>query len=241
MGNQDGEAEDRGVAQAQRAEACQGSAAACAARRGQRLPQVPRRSPRVPRLARRPQHKAQLPRKAVGPAAWLRVQLRPPAVRPRPGAKRNMAERQGRKMRLMMAQHPMSPLTWRAVLAGLQDLVRQIGPPQHNWTFAPRELSFPYSEFLLDELRKQLRSPAHETLHIARCMLEAVRGFVARHAGRQDNVVASPPAASMSSRVWSSKMAARRRARSATMAVAGRTCTCSSGWMAQSGKRGRCP
>ena len=73
------------------------------------------------------------------------------------GAKRNMAERQGSKTRLMMAQHPMSPLYWRAVLAGLQDLVRQIGPPQLYWTFAPWEFSFFYSEFLLDELRKQLR------------------------------------------------------------------------------------
>ena len=81
-------------------------------------------------------------------------------------------------MRLMMAQHPMSPLCWRAVLAGLQDLVRQIGPPQLYWTFAPWELSFPYSEFLLDELRKQLRArygaPAHETLRITHCMLEVV-------------------------------------------------------------------
>ena len=104
------------------------------------------------------------------------------------GAKRNMAERHGSKMRLMMAQHPMSPLYWRAVLAGLQDLVRQIGPPQLYWTFAPWELSFPYSEFLLDELRKQLRTrygaPAHETLHMAHCMLEAVRGFVAGGAGQ---------------------------------------------------------
>ena len=103
------------------------------------------------------------------------------------GAKRNMAEQQGSRMRLMMAQHPMSPLYWRAVLAGLQDLVRQIGPPQLYWTFAPWELSFPYSEFLLDELRKQLRTrygaPAHETLHITHCMLEAVRGFMAGGAG----------------------------------------------------------
>ena len=99
------------------------------------------------------------------------------------GAKRNIAERQGNKMRLMMAQHPMSPLYWRAVLAGLQDLVRQIGPPQLYWTVAPWELSFPYSEFLLDELRKELRTrygaPPHETLHITHCMLEAVRGFMA--------------------------------------------------------------
>ena len=36
------------------------------------------------------------------------------------GAKRNLAKRQGNKLRLMMAQHPMSPLYWRAV-------VRQIG------------------------------------------------------------------------------------------------------------------
>ena len=103
------------------------------------------------------------------------------------GAKRNMAEQQGSRMRLMMAQHPMSPLYWRAVLAGLQDLVRQIGPPQLYWTFAPWELSFPYSEFLLDELRKQLctryGAPAHETLHITHCMLEAVRGFMAGGAG----------------------------------------------------------
>ena len=107
------------------------------------------------------------------------------------GAKRNIAERQGGKTRLMMAQHPMSPLYWRAVLAGLQDLVRQIGPPQLYWTFAPWELSFPYSEFLLDELRKQLRArygaPAHETLHITHCMLEAVRGFMAGGAGALDD------------------------------------------------------
>ena len=103
------------------------------------------------------------------------------------GAKRNLAERQGSKTRLMMAQHPMSPLYWRAVLAGLQDLVRQIGPPQLYLTFAPWELSLPYSDFLLDELRKQLRTrygaPAHETLHIAHCMMEAVRGFLAGGAG----------------------------------------------------------
>ena len=107
------------------------------------------------------------------------------------GAKRNMAERQNNKMRLMMAQHPMSPLYWRAVLAGLQDLVRQIGAPQLYWTFAPWELSFPYSDFLLDELRKQLRArfgaPAHETLHITHCMLEAVRGLMAGGAGAPGN------------------------------------------------------
>ena len=102
-----------------------------------------------------------------------------------------MAERQGSKLRLMMAQHPMSPLYWRAVLAGLQDLVRQIGPPQLYWTLAPWELSFPYSDFLLDELRKQLRArygaPAHETLHIVHCMLEAVRGFLAGGVGAPGN------------------------------------------------------
>ncbi|CAJ1458291.1 unnamed protein product, partial [Effrenium voratum] len=129
------------------------------------------------------------------------------------GTKRNMAERRGSRMRLMMAQHPMSPLYWRAVLAGLQDLVRQIGPPQLYWTFAPWELSFPYSDFLLDELRKQLRTrfgaPAHETLHIAHCMLETVRGFVAGGAGAPGDKAK-----------W---MAARKRARSAIMAVGGRT------------------
>ena len=168
------------------------------------------------------------------------------------GAKRNIAESQGNKMRLMMAQHPMSPLYWRGVLAGLQDLVRQIGPPQLYWTFAPWEMSFPYSEFLLDELRKQLRgrygAPAHETLHIATCMLEAVRGFMAGGAGApgdktkwsrfllQGKDVEGKPAGCFH---FFTRLEFQDGAPSATMAAVGLTCTSSSGWTAQSTSIGR--
>ena len=41
------------------------------------------------------------------------------------GAKRNMAEQQGHKMRLMMAQRPMSPLYWRAVLGSKSGRARR--------------------------------------------------------------------------------------------------------------------
>lgn len=44
------------------------------------------------------------------------------------------------RAKLLGPSHVAAVLAW---LAGLQDLVRQIGPPQLYWTFAPWEMSFP--------------------------------------------------------------------------------------------------
>ncbi|CAJ1352730.1 unnamed protein product, partial [Effrenium voratum] len=75
----------------------------------------------------------------------------------------------------MMHGHPMSPMYWTDVKHGLFDLTAQLGYPQLYWTLAPYERRYPYHVFLLDEMRKLLRSrmflPAFES------MLQICRGL----------------------------------------------------------------
>ena len=88
-------------------------------------------------------------------------------------------------MRIMMSGHPMSPLYWADIKHGLFDLVRQIGYPDVYWTLAPYEFSYPYNQYLLDEMQKLLRGrlhlPAFEAMHLARTMTQICRGYIAGH------------------------------------------------------------
>ena len=97
------------------------------------------------------------------------------------GSKRNQAD--GMAMRLMMQGHPMSPYYWHDIKLGLFDLVKQLGYPQLYWTLAPWEPSFPYHQFLLDEMQKLLVTrthlPAFEAMSIAHVMLQTCRNLLA--------------------------------------------------------------
>ena len=97
------------------------------------------------------------------------------------GSKKNQSETAG--MRIMMSGHPMSPMYWADLKHGLFDLVRQLGFPDLYWTLAPWEQSYPYHDYLLDELQKLLRArtrvPALEAMHMAHTMFEICRGLVA--------------------------------------------------------------
>lgn len=102
------------------------------------------------------------------------------------GSKRNRAG--DTKMRFMMKGHPMSPLYWENLKFGLFDVVRQLGFPDLYWTLAPWEPSYPYHQFMLDEMQKLLCSrtqlPALEAMHLAHTMLNTCRYFLAGH-GKQ--------------------------------------------------------
>ena len=76
---------------------------------------------------------------------------------------------------------------WRAVHYALLDMVRQVGYPRIFLTLAPYEWSFPYHEWLRDEMGKMLKErlflPVAETLHIAHVMAQAVKGLVLGQTG----------------------------------------------------------
>ena len=97
------------------------------------------------------------------------------------GAKKNKL--QGTTpMRLAMAGHSFSPEYWRSRHAALIDLVKQLGLPTLFVTLAPYEWSFPFHEWVEDEMHKQLRSRLHlpvaETLHIAHVLAQTVVGLL---------------------------------------------------------------
>lgn len=75
-----------------------------------------------------------------------------------------------------------SPMYWKVRHHALIDLQRQIGYPKLFFTIAPYEWSFPYHDWVLDEMAKALQSrlnlPAAETLHIAQVFKEVVRGLL---------------------------------------------------------------
>ena len=85
-------------------------------------------------------------------------------------------------MRVMMKGNSFSPLYWRAVHFALLDMVRQLGYPRIFWTIAPYEWSFPYHQFVRDEMAKLLHAcldlPVAETLHIAHVLLQTFRGLL---------------------------------------------------------------
>eukprot|EP00438_Fugacium_kawagutii_P012731 Skav203736 [mRNA] locus=scaffold68:197214:199967:+ [translate_table: standard] len=97
------------------------------------------------------------------------------------GSKKNRAG--DTKMRFMMKGHPMSPLYWENIKFGLFDMVRQLRFPDIYWTLAPWEPSYPYHNYMLDEMQKLLcertRLPAFEAMHLAHTMLEICRSLLA--------------------------------------------------------------
>ena len=100
------------------------------------------------------------------------------------GSKRNQADRLGgHAMRLMMKGRPMSPLYWSDLKYALFDLVRQLGFPHLYWTLAPYERSYPYHNYLLDEMSKllcaRMRLPTFEVMHMAHTMFQICRGLLA--------------------------------------------------------------
>jgi hypothetical protein len=105
------------------------------------------------------------------------------------GSKANLQK--GVPMRILMKGHTMSPLYWDDVKHGLFDLVQQIGFPLLYWTFSPFEMSYPYHEYMLDGMAKELSArlhyPAMESMHLAHTMLQSVRGVLAgktKHKGQ---------------------------------------------------------
>ncbi|CAJ1342196.1 unnamed protein product [Effrenium voratum] len=101
------------------------------------------------------------------------------------GSKRNLQLRV--PMRIMMRGEAFSPLYWRGVHLALLDLVRQVGLPQLFFTLAPYEWSFPYHDWVLDAMAKQLRPrlylPVAETLHIAHILTQSVKGLLLGRTG----------------------------------------------------------
>ncbi|CAK0908773.1 unnamed protein product [Prorocentrum cordatum] len=98
------------------------------------------------------------------------------------GAKKNL-NLENVPMRIRMKGHPFSPLYWKDTLNALVDLVRQVGLPKLFFTIAPWEQSFPYHEWLRDEMHKTLKTRMHlpvgETLHITHSLMQIVRGVIA--------------------------------------------------------------
>ncbi|CAE7436900.1 unnamed protein product, partial [Symbiodinium sp. CCMP2456] len=85
-------------------------------------------------------------------------------------------------VREALAAKPYSPELWRTYHTALVDLQRQIGWPSLFITIAPYEWSFPYHQWLQDELTKSLRArldaPVAETLHLAHVLSQAVKGLL---------------------------------------------------------------
>ena len=101
------------------------------------------------------------------------------------GSKRNLQLEV--PMRVMMKGEAFSPLYWRAVHYALLDMVRQVGYPRIFLTLAPYEWSFPYHEWLRDEMSKMLKErlflPVGETLHIVHVLVQALKGLVLGQTG----------------------------------------------------------
>ena len=91
-------------------------------------------------------------------------------------------------LRLLMAGHSFSREYWWSLHLGVVDMVRQRGLPEIFWTFAPYEWSFPYHEYMRDQMQKELlarlRFPIGETLHMTHVMTQMVLGLVCGHKGK---------------------------------------------------------
>ena len=85
-------------------------------------------------------------------------------------------------VREALSTKPYSPELWRTYHTALVDLQRQIGWPSLFITIAPYEWSFPYHQWLQDELTKsllaRLEMPVAETLHLAHVLTQAVKGLL---------------------------------------------------------------
>ena len=103
------------------------------------------------------------------------------------GSKRNLQLQV--PMRVMMKGKAFSPLYWRAVHYALLDMVRQVGYPRIFLTLAPYEWSFPYHEWLRDEMSKMLKErlflPIGETLHVVHVLIQALKGLILGQTGRK--------------------------------------------------------
>jgi hypothetical protein len=96
------------------------------------------------------------------------------------GSKRNLQS--GVPLRLLMSGHSFSPQYWKRMHQGLTDLVRQVGYPTVFFTMSPWEMSAPYHDYLLDDMKKLLRTRLHlapmETLHLSHLCTQLVSGLL---------------------------------------------------------------
>ena len=103
------------------------------------------------------------------------------------GGKKSTSTAYSTPMRVLMKGHTFSPLYWKIVHWALLDYVRQLGYPKVFWTLSPYEWSFPYHQFVLDEMSKELRDRMHlplaETLHITHVLLQTVKGLLVGSTG----------------------------------------------------------
>lgn len=105
------------------------------------------------------------------------------------GAKKKTSREYDMPMRVLMKGHSFSPLYWKAIHWALLDMVRQLGYPKIFWTISPYEWSFPYHEWILDEMAKELRGRLHlavaESLHVTHVLIQVVRGLLAGTTGNK--------------------------------------------------------
>ena len=97
------------------------------------------------------------------------------------GSKRNALSGQI-PMRLAAGGHSFTPEYWKLRHDALIDAVKQLGLPSLFITVSPYEWSFPYAQWVEDEMAKELRSKTHlpvaETLHIAHVLGQTIEGFL---------------------------------------------------------------
>ena len=94
-------------------------------------------------------------------------------------------------MRLAMGGHSFTPEYWKVRHDGLMDMVKQLGLPSLFITIAPYEWTFPYADWIVDEMQKELRAVLHlpvaETLHIAHVLHQTAVGFLTGGGGLQQH------------------------------------------------------
>ena len=96
-------------------------------------------------------------------------------------------------LRVLLKGASFSPLYWRLRHHALIDAQRQLGYPTMFFTMSPYEWSFPYHDWVVDELEKDLRTrlhlPAGETMHLAHALMELAQGWLTganEHSATQD-------------------------------------------------------
>ena len=85
-------------------------------------------------------------------------------------------------LRVLLKGASFSPLYWRLRHHALIDTQRQLGYPTLFYTMWPYEWSFPYHQWMLDEMAKDLRGRLHlpvgETMHLANALMELAQGWL---------------------------------------------------------------
>ena len=88
----------------------------------------------------------------------------------------------GVPLRLALAGNSFSPEFWKTWHSGLLDMQKQLGFPTLFLTIAPYEWSFPYHEYMEDEMKKLLLARLHmagpEAMHLAHVLTQTVTGFL---------------------------------------------------------------